>query len=197
MRFDGILRSWNDAAGSGIIKPGKGGDEIVVHSAAFPRDGRLPAPGEAVSFAIEIGPDGIKRACNIARLPTAERAPRTAARHARARSFSMFITAALVVLAATSAVVYATMRHAGEAEALAPSVALTEAAIEEAAPRRPDPVAATRFTRPPAYSCDGRTRCSQMTSCEEAKFFVRNCPGTAMDGDGDGIPCERQCQPGL
>lgn len=47
----------------------------------------------------------------------------------------------------------------------------------------------------PKYRCDGRTHCSQMTSCEEATFFVRNCPNTKMDGDGDGIPCERQlCQ---
>jgi Excalibur calcium-binding domain len=42
------------------------------------------------------------------------------------------------------------------------------------------------------YQCDGRTRCSQMTSCEEAKFFLQNCPGTKMDGDNDGIPCEQQ-----
>jgi hypothetical protein len=31
-----------------------------------------------------------------------------------------------------------------------------------------------------------------MTSCEEAKFFLKNCPDTKMDGDGDGIPCESQ-----
>jgi len=42
------------------------------------------------------------------------------------------------------------------------------------------------------FRCDGRTRCSHMTSCEEAKFFLRNCPGTQMDGDNDGIPCEQQ-----
>ena len=42
------------------------------------------------------------------------------------------------------------------------------------------------------YKCDGRTRCSQMTSCEEAKFFLKNCPGVEMDGDFDGIPCEKQ-----
>lgn len=42
------------------------------------------------------------------------------------------------------------------------------------------------------YRCDGRTRCSQMTSCNEATFFLRNCPGTQMDGDNDGIPCEQQ-----
>ena len=44
----------------------------------------------------------------------------------------------------------------------------------------------------PKYQCDGRMHCSQMSSCEEATFFLRNCPGTKMDGDNDGIPCERQ-----
>ncbi|MBL1263891.1 excalibur calcium-binding domain-containing protein [Candidatus Methylomicrobium oryzae] len=45
------------------------------------------------------------------------------------------------------------------------------------------------------FKCDGRTHCSQMTSCEEATFFINNCPGTKMDGNKDGIPCERQwCQ---
>jgi hypothetical protein len=43
-----------------------------------------------------------------------------------------------------------------------------------------------------SYRCDGRTHCSQMTSCAEATFFLRNCPGTRMDGDNDGVPCEGQ-----
>lgn len=42
------------------------------------------------------------------------------------------------------------------------------------------------------YRCDGRTHCSQMTSCAEATFFLKNCPGVKMDGDNDGIPCEQQ-----
>jgi hypothetical protein len=40
--------------------------------------------------------------------------------------------------------------------------------------------------------CDGRTTCSQMTSCAEATFFLKNCPGTQMDGNNDGVPCELQ-----
>jgi hypothetical protein len=31
-----------------------------------------------------------------------------------------------------------------------------------------------------------------MTSCDEAIFYLTNCPGVEIDGDGDGIPCERQ-----
>ena len=42
------------------------------------------------------------------------------------------------------------------------------------------------------FKCDGRTYCSQMTSCAEATYFLRNCSGTKMDGNNDGIPCEKQ-----
>jgi len=43
-----------------------------------------------------------------------------------------------------------------------------------------------------AFKCDGRTYCSQMTSCAEATYFLKNCPGTKMDGNNDGVPCEKQ-----
>lgn len=42
------------------------------------------------------------------------------------------------------------------------------------------------------FKCDGRVHCSQMNSCEESTFFLKNCPGVKMDGDNDGIPCEKQ-----
>ena len=42
------------------------------------------------------------------------------------------------------------------------------------------------------FSCDDRTYCSQMRSCEEATYFLNHCPNTKMDGDRDGIPCESQ-----
>jgi len=42
------------------------------------------------------------------------------------------------------------------------------------------------------FKCDGRQHCSQMRSYEEAVFFLNNCPNTKMDGDNDGVPCERQ-----
>ena len=50
----------------------------------------------------------------------------------------------------------------------------------------PAPAASSRF------HCDGRRYCSQMTSCEEAKYFLDHCPTVKMDGDGDGVPCEDQ-----
>ena len=42
------------------------------------------------------------------------------------------------------------------------------------------------------FKCQGKIYCSEMTSCEEATFYQRNYPGTKMDRDRDGIPCESQ-----
>ncbi|MEJ7138754.1 excalibur calcium-binding domain-containing protein [Amphibiibacter pelophylacis] len=44
----------------------------------------------------------------------------------------------------------------------------------------------------PIYRCDGRKFCSQMTSCAEATYFLKNCPTVEMDGDNDRVPCEAQ-----
>jgi hypothetical protein len=42
------------------------------------------------------------------------------------------------------------------------------------------------------FQCQGKRYCSEMTSCEEATFYLRNCPVVEINGDGDGIPCESQ-----
>ena len=57
-----------------------------------------------------------------------------------------------------------------------------------------DDMPATGVPAAPAapFKCDGRTYCSQMTSCAEATFFLQQCPGTRMDGNHDGVPCEQQ-----
>ena len=50
-------------------------------------------------------------------------------------------------------------------------------------------------SRDDAFACDGRTYCSQMKSCAEAKYFRAHCPNVKMDGDHDGVPCESQWCP--
>lgn len=66
----------------------------------------------------------------------------------------------------------------------APTRAASSAATAPAIARTPTP--AERFR------CDGRQHCSQMRSCDEAKYFLARCPDVKMDGDQDGIPCEEQ-----
>lgn len=72
---------------------------------------------------------------------------------------------------------------------------LAFAVLAAALPARPEavPHASGKATSPGSgYRCDGRTHCTQMTSCAEARYVLAHCPGVAMDGDHNGIPCERQ-----
>ena len=54
------------------------------------------------------------------------------------------------------------------------------------------PVLITQSASTPSFACNGRQHCSQMTSCAEATYFIQHCPNTKMDGNHDGIPCEKQ-----
>ena len=57
---------------------------------------------------------------------------------------------------------------------------------------QPTPSARTSAQAASQFTCDGRTHCSQMRSCAEATYFIQHCPNTKMDGNNDGVPCERQ-----
>lgn len=75
----------------------------------------------------------------------------------------------------------------GKYKSMDPGVATDTASVAAISPATPAPASATA-----KFSCDGRTRCPQMHSCEEATYFIQHCPNTKMDGDHDGVPCERQ-----
>jgi len=42
--------------------------------------------------------------------------------------------------------------------------------------------------------CGRKHRCSQMTSCDEARFYFTRCGEKALDGNNDGEPCESLCK---
>jgi len=186
MRFEGKLDKWNDDRGFGFITPTRGGEPVFVHISAFPRDGRRPQPGEALTFEVEPAGDGKKRAIKVERPRAVPRGRASDAsrdtglppprRPAARRSFAETVIVALLLAGLGS---YAFVHFSG-----------TRSGAVPAASRMPE--AATPHEAAQSFRCDGRTHCSQMTSCDEAKFFLKNCPGTQMDGDGDGIPCERQ-----
>jgi predicted negative regulator of RcsB-dependent stress response len=65
-------------------------------------------------------------------------------------------------------------------------------AIEQTTAPTPEKLQLDSAESAKRFSCDGRTYCSQMTSCAEATYFLKNCPGVKMDGNHDGVPCEQQ-----
>ena len=59
--------------------------------------------------------------------------------------------------------------------------------------------AAPAASAPPAaasggFTCAGKRYCREMTSCEEAKFYLTQCGVRSLDGNHDGVPCETLCR---
>jgi uncharacterized membrane protein YsdA (DUF1294 family)/cold shock CspA family protein len=65
MRFEGTLISWNEERGFGFIQPMRGGQEIFAHAKAFGPRGMRPKIGQLLSFEMETGQQGKKRAKNV------------------------------------------------------------------------------------------------------------------------------------
>jgi uncharacterized membrane protein YsdA (DUF1294 family)/cold shock CspA family protein len=75
MRFEGKLKSWNDERGFGFIESMDGGQEIFVHIKAFTHRPGRPQAGQLLSFEVELGPQGKKRAHRVEPARVAARAP--------------------------------------------------------------------------------------------------------------------------
>jgi len=43
-------------------------------------------------------------------------------------------------------------------------------------------------------ACGGKRYCREMSSCAEARFYLRECGVARLDADGDGIACEDLCR---
>ncbi len=44
-------------------------------------------------------------------------------------------------------------------------------------------------------TCGNKKHCSEMSSCEEAKHYLTQCGVKTLDGNHDGMPCEKLCAP--
>lgn len=177
MKIHGTLIKWNDDRGFGFVVIPQSHEEIFVHISAFPRDGVRPRVGETISFEVRSGPDGRKRAEGVAR-PGARTAPRKDSdasvdyKHGNSPLRAAFAIAIIVTLGVVAYRGYTSRHNIGDEVVLA----------------NPQP----NETADQQFKCDGRTQCSQMTSCAEAIYFLQHCPNTQMDGNNDGEPCEQQ-----
>jgi cold shock CspA family protein len=200
-RFNGTLKKWNAERGFGFVVSEQGGQELFLHVSAMPRDGWIPVIGEPLSFEIELDKEGRKRAVRVRRpgVPVAaatskashaEQARHQTRRPAQRATSSCAGIGFVALLLAAGLGWYAYGQYTNRAEALR---AADSQGVNAAQPAMSSPP----LQRQPAFQCDGRQHCSQMTSCREAKLFLKNCPSMKMDGDGDGVPCEQELCTGL
>ncbi|MDI1272474.1 cold shock domain-containing protein [Polaromonas sp.] len=190
MRFEGTLKSWNDDKGFGFISPSQGGQDIFVHISEYRRGGR-PVLNEALTFEVALNPQGKKRAMNVQGLgaqhaayqPDRSSRPVRISRSGNSPGGALKTVVGVLLVAALGWQAYAYYQKVAPAHRASEATSPASQPLLDLAPSR----AATA-----SYVCDGRQHCSQMTSCAEATYFLKNCPGTKMDGDHDGVPCEDQ-----
>jgi cold shock CspA family protein len=189
MQLTGILISWNDDRGFGFIEPKHGGAKVFTHISALPNDGSRPTVGETLTYELGRGANGQTQATKAYR--NAIGPPSAQTRNAkRAPPRTGSVLSKLIVLALLGALgAYGykqfqqkTVGFSSETQSQSQSQPLAREPQKE-------PITGGAAQR---FSCDGRTHCSQMTSCSEAAYFLKNCPDTKMDGNNDGIPCEQQ-----
>jgi cold shock CspA family protein len=178
MRIEGTLSKWNDDRGFGFIMPAQGGQEIFVHISTFPKDGIRPKLGEKLTFEIETDNTGKKRAKSLLcpqRAAVVRVPPSRSSVPYRRKEGAGFFGRVVPLLILMGLCVYGYSEYSRRTAPL-PEIGTKQEIVDASSP----------------YRCDGRTHCSQMTSCAEATFFLRNCPNTQMDGNHDGVPCEQQ-----
>ena len=202
----GVLVRWNDEKGFGFIQPEKNAaQDVFIHISVLKKMARKPIVGDSILFQTEVQNDG-KRKAVIASIEgvavvAASATPRShshvqsrnenfnfnnkdKAHHHNSRKSSFNTIIPLLIIVAIVIFGFKQYQEFNEAPAIDEVPVLTNEDIE----RMPIYESAT-----PSFQCEvGKTHCSHMSSCAEATFYIQNCPNTQMDGNGDGIPCERQ-----
>lgn len=59
--------------------------------------------------------------------------------------------------------------------------------------RRGQRQAASKQVTGKDFTCGSKQYCKEMTSCAEAKFYLKECGLSSLDGNEDGVPCEALC----
>lgn len=205
MRYYGTIIRWNESRGFGAIREESTASEIFVPLSAFNGDTQAPVEGQRVSFFIISGRKGRDEAQDVRFVDDFEDLPSFSSdapyrnqggRPAAAAGLFMavFLCGVLSVAGWYGWQAWQN-RQAQAAEAAAQKNVSMVAQVAEQ--MKADRKAWNEAVKSPAsakksgqFACDGRQYCSQMTSREEAEFFIRHCPNTKMDSDRDGIPCE-------
>ena len=193
----GKLVRWNDEKGFGFVRVEHENRDVFIHISALKNMGRRPVVGDVIYFDILVGIDGKDRAVNasidgvksvlystesLALTPKEKNIKAANHRGTHRKPFlnryqqkNKVKTVYWLIMAMFVVIVFGYDRLSDKLQLI-----------------NYRPATLTNQLKRPSFQCQGKTRCTEMSSCEEAMFYLNNCPGTEMDGDRDGIPCEQQ-----
>ncbi|MEN8179585.1 MAG: cold shock domain-containing protein [Pseudomonadota bacterium] len=183
--FQGRLERWNDERGFGFIRVEANARDVFVHISAFKKNtSRRPRLDDIVLYEIHTEKDGKMQAVNaqikgLSSAKTSRKSRKPGLRKSPRPSHNTSITKGISIVFILVMGVFLYKNYA------------LESSRSNAVESTPKPVKQVKQVKT-EYSCQGKVYCSEMRSCEEAMFYQRNCPATKMDGDHDGVPCERQ-----
>ncbi|MDN3383707.1 cold shock domain-containing protein [Pseudoalteromonas sp. APC 3358] len=187
----GLLKAWKDDKGFGFIKSDTLEHDTFIHISALKHMSRKPKVGDTIYFEVATQPDGKAKAVNCRIEGVAElKAPyqkhnQQPYRMAKSNFASSFLGKVASIGLIAVLCLYAFNKYNTHSSSQTPVIMNDDlATFDEQHPKIVIPKSTQNFT------CDGRQHCSQMTSKDEAIFFINNCPNTKMDGDHDGDPCE-------
>ncbi len=176
MKMKGKLVKWNDERGFGFIKSDNIKHDVFIHISELKRMSRKPKVSDVIFFDVITEKNGKKRAVNAVIEGVAVKPSQSNVRgRQRKKEKKNFTNIAVVIVFLLIAFgVYKIYYNHKSVQGTSSTILNF---FEE------------DFS---GFTCEGKHYCSEMTSCKEARFYLKNCPDTEMDGDNDGVPCERQ-----
>ncbi len=174
-RYEGKLIRWNKDKGFGFIQSESQKKDIFLHISTLENMSRRPVIGDIIFYRLQVEKDGKLKAVDakIKGVPFA--LPIKRVKDRRGQSSFPYALFSLVLVGIAAYFSYKKIPH-GQIPKL--SLVNSKQTVSASSAQK--------------YRCAGKVHCSEMTSCEEALFYLHNCPGTKMDGDHDGNPCEDQ-----
>ncbi|EGM76384.1 cold shock protein [Rheinheimera sp. A13L] len=193
MLHQGKLKDWDSAKGTGFLQQHKAGPDIRISSSGFRKKPDQLNNGDQIFFQIEVDSEGKAQA--VSAYKAGQRFAPAPAVKKPALSTLPFQQLLSVVVTVTILAwlgyqsVYLFSAHAAPALPVItePVTGPAEMALSD---EPVSPAIQARYGQ--HFQCEGKRHCSEMLSCEEAKFYLKNCPDVMIDGDNDAIPCERQ-----
>jgi len=172
MKLKGKLIRWNEERGFGFINSSSVKGDVFIHISELKHMSRRPQINDVIYFDTITEENGKTKAINATIEGVQQRTIRPKSSKTKNSSLTSNILSIAVILGIAFAA-YSTYPSWSKKLLNSMSVNFVDEDFS-------------------GFSCEGKQYCSEMTSCKEARFYLKNCPNVKIDGDNDGIPCESQ-----